>query len=101
MNNQQITFNTYFGNNTKHDTNIKKLTIEKIYLYVPFNDKDEAKKDGALWDNNVKKWYINSDHPNCKDIKNHWHMDCFKCNFYGEYRSHKSVKDIKKPSNIR
>ena len=30
----------------------------KIYLNVPFNDKDDAKKLGAKWDYKKKKWYI-------------------------------------------
>jgi ribonuclease HI len=29
----------------------------KIYLNVPFLEKDAAKKAGAKWDNNKKKWY--------------------------------------------
>ncbi len=29
-----------------------------IYLNVPFNQKDEAKRLGASWDWNAKKWYI-------------------------------------------
>lgn len=28
------------------------------YIFVPFNEKDEAKKLGALWDNKNKKFYI-------------------------------------------
>ncbi len=30
----------------------------KIYLNVPFNDKDDAKKLGAKWDYKKKKWFI-------------------------------------------
>ena len=28
------------------------------YLNVPFKEKDEAKKLGARWDNDKKKWYM-------------------------------------------
>lgn len=28
------------------------------YIFVPFNEKEEAKKLGALWDNKNKKFYI-------------------------------------------
>ena len=31
--------------------------IEKIYLNVPFPEKDKAKALGARWDANAKKWY--------------------------------------------
>ena len=30
----------------------------KIYLNVPFDEKDEAKKMGAKWDKSKKRWYI-------------------------------------------
>ena len=30
----------------------------KIYLKVPFDEKDEAKKMGAKWDKSKKRWYI-------------------------------------------
>lgn len=29
----------------------------KIYLNVPFAEKDLAKKLGAKWDGSLKKWY--------------------------------------------
>lgn len=34
----------------------------KIYLNVPFKDKDIAKKMGSKWDSKKKKWYIMSDY---------------------------------------
>jgi DNA topoisomerase-3 len=30
----------------------------KTYLKVPYDEKDEAKKNGARWDNDKKLWYI-------------------------------------------
>jgi hypothetical protein len=34
----------------------------RVYFYIPFKDKDEAKKLGCRWDPNNKKWYcIDSD----------------------------------------
>lgn len=33
------------------------LAKEKTYLYVPYKDKDEAKKLGAKWDKEAKSWY--------------------------------------------
>jgi len=36
----------------------KEQEPEKIYLNVPYKEKDEAKANGARWDANAKKWYI-------------------------------------------
>lgn len=40
---------------TQHDK--PKETINKFYLNVPFTHKEIAKKLGATWDKNEKKWY--------------------------------------------
>ena len=32
-------------------------TYKRIYLDVPFDDKDYVKKHGARWDSNKKKWH--------------------------------------------
>ena len=37
---------------------IKSCISQKIYLNVPFTEKDNAKKLGARWDSNEKKWYF-------------------------------------------
>ena len=34
--------------------------LERIYLAVPFDEKDQAKALGARWDKAVKAWYIPS-----------------------------------------
>lgn len=34
----------------------------KIYLNVPYSEKDEAKSKGARWDPNEKKWFITNTH---------------------------------------
>lgn len=31
---------------------------EKIYLQVPYADKDFAKAEGAKWDKDRKQWYV-------------------------------------------
>lgn len=41
---------------------------EKIYLVVPFANKDEVKSLGAKWDPEKKKWYINSNSSNKEQI---------------------------------
>ena len=35
--------------------------IEKIYLYVPYYNKDYVKKLGAKWDAEKKQWYIQNE----------------------------------------
>jgi general stress protein 26 len=35
--------------------------MEKIFINVPYNIKDDAKALGALWDNDTKKWFVNDD----------------------------------------
>ena len=42
--------------------------IHKIYLYVPFNDKDEVKKQGAKFDFQKKLWYIENENENINEL---------------------------------
>ena len=42
----------------------QKKQESRQYLNVPFSDKDEAKRHGAKWDPDKKKWYHEGDHPN-------------------------------------
>jgi phage/plasmid-associated DNA primase len=47
---------------------------EKKYLFVPFEYRTSAKKDGAKFDKESKKWYITKSNPNyewCVDLYNH------------------------------
>ncbi len=37
------------------------MAATKIYLTVPYAQKDEAKALGARWDASQKKWYVPSD----------------------------------------
>lgn len=41
---------------------------EKIYLKVPFIQKDEIKKLGGKWDNDKKKWFVCDDNKNLEQI---------------------------------
>jgi hypothetical protein len=36
----------------------KKDEGDRIYLNVPYDEKEEAKKLGARWDQATKKWYV-------------------------------------------
>lgn len=47
----------------------------KIYLIVPFSQKDEAKSLGAKWDANKKKWYIFDDCPNKEQLLELFYTD--------------------------
>lgn len=38
----------------------KSCEVKKIYLTVPYKDKDEAKKYGCKWDPTISKWYVNN-----------------------------------------
>ncbi len=42
---------------------------KKMWLNVPFDDKDEAKKLGARWDGDKKQWYALSNSPNIDALK--------------------------------
>lgn len=42
----------------------KTSVVNKIYLNVPYVNKDEAKVLGAKWDKNCKKWYIYENNKN-------------------------------------
>jgi phage/plasmid primase-like uncharacterized protein len=51
----------------KIDNKVSKSNItNKLYLDVPFNEKDEAKSLGAKFDFKFKKWFIAAD---CPDLK--------------------------------
>ena len=80
---------------------------EKIYLNVPFNEKDEAKKYGCKWDVNEKKWYILDNNNNKNKIlfkwgnvvkdekkiinKNDYHKDDTICNICYEIFENKII----------
>lgn len=39
------------------------MTNRKTYIYVPYDERDEAKAAGAKWDNKLSMWYIPEDLP--------------------------------------
>lgn len=47
---------------------LEKKKIAKIYLNVPYDNKDEAKMLGAKWDVSKKKWYSTLDNNNNKEL---------------------------------
>ena len=40
----------------------------KIYVNVPYSEKEEIKKLGGLWDSNMKKWFIYENNENKNEI---------------------------------
>ena len=46
----------------------KKLIAECVYLNVPYSNKDEVKKMGAMWNPKKKKWYIPNNHRNSQQL---------------------------------
>jgi len=42
--------------------------MEKIYLTVPYANKDDAKKIGAKWDAERKTWYTDSNNKNLQEL---------------------------------
>lgn len=43
------------------DPPAKEVNQERLYLNVPFSEKDQAKKLGAKWDSKKKSWFISPD----------------------------------------
>jgi hypothetical protein len=87
-----------FGVITNHKTaSDDKVTLLKVFMYVPFNYKNEAKQEGFKWDKDEKKWYVMSNNPNLEQLRDKWNSECFKDDFYGSHRSHNSRKAIKRP----
>jgi hypothetical protein len=72
----------------------KVVEVTNIYLYVPYDHKTDAKKDGCMWDPNRSKWFVKSKNPNCQLLKEKWNSSCFRDDFYGTHRRYKSIKDI-------
>tara|TARA_Y100001970_G_scaffold280725_1_gene390157 strand:- start:426 stop:1100 length:675 start_codon:yes stop_codon:yes gene_type:complete len=45
---------------------------DKIYLGVPYSEKDEAKKNGAQFDFGKYQWYISSNNPKALQLQKMW-----------------------------
>ena len=53
-------------------SNPKQKQKQKIYLNVPYSEKNEAKKLGAKWDGKKKKWFIDNNNKNKIQMMGHW-----------------------------
>ena len=50
----------------------QRSSSSKIYLNVPFSEKEEAKKLGAKWDGNRKKWFIENKNKHRIQMMGRW-----------------------------
>lgn len=60
--------NDCISDKTKERKENKTSSLSKIYLNVPYSEKDLAKEKGARWDAGKKKWYIHDNNPNKSDL---------------------------------
>lgn len=60
--------------------------MNKIYLAVPFVEKDEAKLLGAKWDGECKKWYCEKNNKNYKVLLEKWEINDTPIELIGEDR---------------
>lgn len=80
---QNITNNDVCGNATYNNATEYYLSLNKkqqrlrakekrVYLNVPYNEKDEAKKLGAKWESAKKSWYILDNNKNKELMMGRW-----------------------------
>ena len=62
----------YMNKKWHHNVDLDSLLYGKIYLTIPFSDKDKIKSYGGKWDNTHKKWYISNNNENISIIMNKW-----------------------------
>ena len=75
---KNFNYTPFIKHNSQSNTNnvYKKLNNHqnKIYLLVPFREKEDAKRLNAKWDNNLKKWYILDNNSNKDLILQKWQI---------------------------
>ena len=49
------------GSTRKHENPVPKPILGRVWLRVPYAEKDQAKATGARWDREFKCWYVSSD----------------------------------------
>jgi len=64
--------NTPFIKNTSFIKDNVSTIQNKIYLLVPYSEKEDAKKMNAKWDSTIKKWYILNNNKNKDLILQKW-----------------------------
>lgn len=61
---------------------------EKVYLNVPFEEKEDAKRLGAKFDWDIKKWYIWNSNPKLNECQEQWKLNTDPVILTGEDRSY-------------
>jgi len=62
-----------YMNKKWHDNvDLDSLLYGRVYLIIPFSDKDQIKSYGGIWDNTQKKWYVSNNNENIVIILNKW-----------------------------
>jgi len=60
----------------------------KVYLAVPFSEKEHAKQLGARFDWDIKKWYVMSNHSNLDELQEKWKINTEPVILTGEDRTY-------------
>lgn len=84
-------FKKYHSNNNcpnyEPETTVSKFGIVKIYLYVPYEYKNQAKELGARFDGEKKKWYTFGNNPNMQKVIDIFH----EINFTNDKKMKKTI----------
>jgi len=56
------------SDNPNASTMAQRFASKKIYLDVPFDEREDAKSEGFRWDMASKRWYIFENHPNAEEM---------------------------------
>lgn len=59
------------------------LEEERVYLFVPYDYKEEAKKEGARWDSVKKEWYVFESEPDLEKLLKKYSPKNFIATNYG------------------
>lgn len=83
----------------KKENQNKNTMTTNIYLDVPYEQKDEVKNLGALWDPTKRRWYINDENQNKEVILEKWGEKPVPTNLDGEdedlYENYQLAPDVR------
>ena len=74
--------------NDNREKTMNVLTNSKVYLAVPYAEKNQAKQLGARFDWDVKKWYVMSNHSNTDKLQERWKLNTDPVVLSGEDRKY-------------
>ncbi len=70
--------------------------MSRTYLYVPYAYKDQAKKSGAKWDSNKKKWFVSKLNPHFQSLVDLFDAHNFVDSYYGtKMKSNPTTAELK------